>query len=691
MSAQKANHKHTNRLIHETSPYLLQHAHNPVDWYPWGEEALAKAKTEDKPILLSIGYSACHWCHVMERESFENEEIAALMNKNFVCIKVDREERPDLDSLYMTAVQAMTGHGGWPMTVFLMPDGSPFYGGTYFPPTDRMGMPGFGRVLLAVADAYRNRRKDIANNAAQLRDMLRSEPLARAGRETLTPALLEQAFHIQAQNFDPEYGGFGSAPKFPQPMNLEFLLRIWHRLGWNQALAMAERTLEKMARGGLYDQLGGGFHRYSTDRPWLVPHFEKMLYDNALLARVYLHAYQATGKALYRRICEETLDYVRREMTAPEGGFYSTQDADSEGEEGKFFVWTPEEVTALLGPEDGRLFSAYYGLTPEGNFEGKNILHVPKDEDVVAHLEGVTVERLRQAVVRGRRILFDAREGRVHPARDDKILTGWNGLMLAAFAEAASVLARDDYRQTAERAANFLLMMLRRPEDDRLLRTYKEGRVKLPGYLEDYAALADALIVLHEATAELRWLAEARALADAMLALFWDEANGGFYDTGKDHEELVARPRDYFDNATPAGNSLAVDVLLRLATLYDESEYRRRAVAMLERLSAPMANYPGGFGHLLGALDFHLSQPKEIVIVGPPSDPATRALRLEVARRYLPNKVVITADPAALDGFAENPLLEGKTLVRGRPAAYVCQNYECRQPVTEPEELARQL
>ncbi|MCC7355048.1 MAG: thioredoxin domain-containing protein [Anaerolineae bacterium] len=691
MSEQKTNHEHTNRLIHETSPYLLQHAHNPVDWYAWGEEALAKSRAEDKPILLSIGYSACHWCHVMERESFENEAIATLMNKNFVCIKVDREERPDLDSIYMTAVQSMTGNGGWPMTVFLMPDGSPFYGGTYYPPTDRMGMPGFGRVLMAVADAYRNRRKDVTSSAGQLREMLRAEPLARAGREALTPALLEQAFHTQAQNFDPEHGGFGSAPKFPQPMNLEFLLRTWRRLGWSQALVMTERTLEKMARGGMYDQVGGGFHRYSTDRIWLVPHFEKMLYDNALLARVYLHAYQATGNALYRRISEETLDYVRREMTAPDSGFYSTQDADSEGEEGKFFVWTPEEITGLLGSEDGRLFSAYYGVTPEGNFEGKNILHVPKDEDVVAYLEGVSVERLRQAVERGRRILFAAREERVHPGRDNKILTGWNGLTLAAFAEAALALGRDDYRQTAARAASFLLTTLRRPEDGRLLRTYKEGRVKLLGYLEDYAALADALILLHQATAELRWLAEARALADAMLALFWDEENGGFYDTGKDHEELVARPRDFFDNATPAGNSLAVDVLLRLAVLYGEPEYRRRAVAMLERLSAPMANYPGGFGHLLGALDFHLSRPKEIVVVGPASDPATLALRAEVARRYIPNKVFIAADSSAPDGFAQNPLLEGKTLVKGRPAAYVCQNYECQLPVTEPEELARQL
>jgi uncharacterized protein YyaL (SSP411 family) len=691
MSAQETGSKHTNRLIHETSPYLLQHAHNPVDWYPWGEEAFARARAEDKPILLSIGYSACHWCHVMAHESFEDEEIAALMNRHFVCVKVDREERPDVDSLYMNAVQAMTGHGGWPLTVFLTPDGAPFYGGTYFPPTDRLGMPGFPRVLLAVAEAYHSRRADVLKSAEQLRDLLRADPLRRAGREALAPALLEQAFHALAQSFDPEHGGFGAAPKFPQPMNLEFLLRMWRRTGWEQALRMAERTLQKMARGGIYDQLGGGFHRYSTDRLWLVPHFEKMLYDNALLARLYLHAYQATGNPFYRRICEETLDYVRREMTAPEGGFYSAQDADSEGEEGKFFLWTTEEITALLGEEDGRLLCAYYGVSPQGNFEGRNILHVPQEEDVVAHRMGVAPERLRPALARGRRALFEAREARVHPARDDKVITAWNGLMLAAFAEAALALGREDYRQTAERAAHFLLTTLRRPEDGRLLRVYRGGQAKLLGYLEDYAALADALILLHEATADLRWLQEARALAEAALALFWDEAEGGFHDTGKDHEALIARPRDLFDNAMPAGNSLAVDVLLRLAILFGEEAYRRRAVLVMERLSAPMANYPGGFGHLLGALDFYLSRPKEIVIIGPASDPATSALRAEVARRYLPNRVLIAADPAAWDGFEKNPLLAGKTLIGGRPAAYVCQNYACQLPVTEPEALAKQL
>ena len=686
-----SEHEHTNHLIQETSPYLLQHAHNPVDWHPWGEEALAKAKQENKPIFLSIGYSACHWCHVMERESFEDEEIAAYLNQHFVSIKVDREERPDLDSLYMTAVQTMAGHGGWPMTVFLTPEGEPFYGGTYFPPTDRSGMPGFRRVIEAVSDAYRFRRKDIQKTADQMREMLRAEPMERGDAGPLDASLLDAAFHTLSGSYDAVEGGFGSAPKFPQPLNLEFLLRVWQRNGWDQPLKMLERTLQKMARGGMYDQLGGGFHRYSTDAVWLVPHFEKMLYDNALLARVYLHAYQVTGNDFYRRICQETLDYMLREMTSPEGGFYSAQDADSEGEEGKFFVWTQDEVANLLGPEDGPIFSAYYDVTDGGNFEGKNILQVAQDADVVADQQGITVEQLEDVLARGRATLFAAREQRIKPLRDEKVLTGWSGLALTVFAEAASVLRHPPYRQVAERAAEFLLTALRR-DDGRLLRTYKDGQAKLLGYLEDYGALAEGLILLHEATGSLRWLQEAQSLAEGMLTLFWDDSTAGFFDTGSDHEQLVARPRDFFDNAAPSGASLAVNVLLRLAVLMGEERYSRPAVRMLEKLSVPMKNYATAFGYLLCGLDTYLARRHEVVIVGDPADEATRALRDEATRRYAPNDALLIIDPGQNDeASAAWPLLQGRTLVDGKPAAYVCENYACQLPVTEPEALAAQL
>ncbi|HEY0407881.1 MAG TPA: thioredoxin domain-containing protein, partial [Pyrinomonadaceae bacterium] len=514
-------HKHTNRLSGETSPYLLQHAHNPVDWHPWGEEAFARARAENKPILLSIGYSACHWCHVMEHESFENEEIARLMNENFISIKVDREERPDLDQIYMNAVQMMTGHGGWPMTVFLTPEGVPFYGGTYYPPVDRYNMPGFPRVLLGVAEAYRSQPDEITQSADTMLAELRRLGQARASNEGIAVELLDDAARGIARSYDAQHGGFGSAPKFPAPMNLEFLLRVYHRTGQSDALEMVEHTCRKMAEGGMYDQLGGGFHRYSTDARWLVPHFEKMLYDNALLARLYLHAYQATRNDFYRRIAEETLDYVAREMMDERGGFYSTQDADSEGHEGKFFVWTIDEVKEILGAEDGALFSSYYDVTAGGNFEGQNILNVTRSIEDAAKASGVTVERLREALARGRRALFDARERRVKPDRDEKVLTAWNGLMLAAFAEAAAILEREDYLNAAKNNAQFVLDNLRR--EGLLLRAYKDGQAKLNAYLEDYAFFIDGLLALYEAAGELRWLEEALSLALTMNAEFWDE------------------------------------------------------------------------------------------------------------------------------------------------------------------------
>ena len=678
-----------NRLIHESSPYLRQHANNPVDWYPWGGEALERAVREDKPILLSVGYSACHWCHVMERESFEDPGIAALMNEHFVSIKVDREERPDIDSIYMGAVQAMTGQGGWPMTVFLTPDGKPFYGGTYFPPEERGGLPSFPRVVTTMADVYRNRRGDVVNTTNQLiahmRQMTRSAP----GIEPLTDDIMVQAVRELRQQFDDKYGGFGLQPKFPQPMTLEFLLRQYLRTEDPSVLEMVELTLDQMARGGIYDQLGGGFHRYSTDTYWLVPHFEKMLYDNALLARLYLHAYQITGSPMYRRIVEETLDYVVREMISPEGGFYSAQDADSEGEEGKFFVWRPEEIVEVLGADDGKLVNDYYGVTIHGNFEGHSILNVPTPLPDFARNVGVDADALEQRLGEARAKLLERRSTRITPERDDKALTSWNGLMLAAFAEAAVVLDRDDYREVAEKNGAFLLDKLV-DESGRLLRTYKDGQAKLYGYLEDYAFLIDGLLLLHEATFGERWLQAAIELGGAMADLFWDETTQQFYDTGSDHEELVIRPRDLTDNAAPAGSSMAVSVLLRLAVLTGDSAYNARAATSLRSARAVMQRFPTAAGHWLGALDFYLSRTKEIVIVGEREDGGTAELVREVFRNYLPNRVFVGSPEGTGDGPVL-PLLQDRSLVNGRPTAYVCENYVCQLPVNGAGELARQL
>ena len=682
-----------NRLINETSPYLLQHANNPVDWYPWGEEALERARSEDKPILLSIGYSACHWCHVMERESFENETIAGLMNDNFVSIKVDREERPDLDQVYMQAVQMLTGSGGWPMTVFLTPEGKPFYGGTYFPPEDRQGMPGFPRLLTSIAEAYSTNRGEIDRVTKQLTTQMSQSNQVSQGTSILTVDILHKAYSSLATNFDYQNGGFGNAPKFPQPMTPEFLLRYYHH-GYNpRALELVELTLEKMAYGGIYDQIGGGFHRYSTDAYWLVPHFEKMLYDNALLARLYLHTYLITGRALYRRVVEETLDYVLREMTDSSGGFYSAQDADSEGVEGKFFVWSPDEINSVMGDADGEVFAGYYGVTAGGNFEGKNILNIRQDPEEFAETKGLTADQLGDIINRGSKALLEVREQRIHPMRDDKVLASWNGLMLRSFAEAAAALGRPDYLAVAIKNAEFLARSMK--SDGRLLRTYRDGQAKLLGYLEDYSFVIDGLLALYEATFDLRWLDEAVTLADSMIELFWDEGIGGFYDTGSDHETLVVRPRDVFDNAQPCGGSVASDVLLRLAVFTGNNDYSAKATVPLRSLHQAMSQSPGGTGHWLSALDFYVSPPKEIAVIGPRDDPTTQALLDTVFHRFLPNKVVMGVEtpliPADDNSEADIPLLAGRGMVGGLPSAYVCQNYACQLPVTDPAGLAEQL
>ena len=530
------NPKHTNRLINQTSPYLLQHAHNPVNWHPWGEEALEHAKREDKPILLSIGYAACHWCHVMEHESFENEQIAAVMNEHFINIKVDREERPDLDEIYMNAVQMLTGAGGWPMTMFLTPDLKPFYGGTYFPPDNRYGRPGFAQVLLGVEEAYRERHEAVADQADQITAHLNRLSEMEAHDHTLTTDLLDAAYQDYRARFDSQYGGFGDAPKFPPSMGLSLLLRHWLRTGNPNALEMVEVTLEKMACGGMYDQLGGGFHRYSVDARWLVPHFEKMLYDNALLTVTYLEAYQATGKAFYRQIAVETLDYVLREMYNTEvGGFYSTQDADSEGVEGKFFVWTLDEVEALLGKEKAEIYCEYYDITEPGNFEGKNILHVQTPPDLFARKLRMDLQALETILAEGKEKLFEVREKRIKPGLDDKILTSWNGLMIRSMAMGYQILGDERYREAAEKSANFVLTQLSQ-DNGRLLRTHRAGKSHLNAYLEDYAYFIASLIDFYEATFDVRWLKQAERLNQIMIEQFWDDANGGFFFTSKDHE-----------------------------------------------------------------------------------------------------------------------------------------------------------
>ena len=678
-----------NRLTNETSPYLLQHANNPVDWYPWGEEALGRARDEDKPILLSIGYSACHWCHVMERESFENDAIAEIMNRHFVNIKVDREERPDLDAVYMEAVQMLTGSGGWPMTVFLTPDGKPFYGGTYFPPVDRHNMPGFPHLLETVANAYQNSHTEIQRVTSQLAEQMGRTGNMPRGASALDESILHHAYNQLATNFDYQNGGVGSAPKFPQAMTLEILLRYFANGHNDRALPMLELTLEKMARGGIYDQIGGGFHRYSTDTFWLVPHFEKMLYDNALLARLYLHAWLATGRSLYRRITEETLDYVLREMTGEHGGFFSATDADSEGEEGKFFVWAPEEIESSLGKEDATLFNAFFGVSQRGNFEGKNILNISVRAADFAERQGVPLEQLVTVIQRGKEALRLTREEREHPLLDDKALASWNGLMLRAFAEAGASLERPDYLDAAARNAEFLLTTMR--PQGQLRRSYREGQAKLSGFLEDYSFVADGLIALYEATFERRWLDAAMELADDMISLFWDESAGAFYDTGRDHEELVVRPRDVFDNAQPCGGSVASDMLLRLSVITGNEEYATKAIAPLRTLSELMGRAPGGTGRWLAALDFYLSTPKEVAIIGSPSDSSTSDLLRTVNVRYLANRVIVGAESESAATQSGLPLLEGRGMMDGKPTAYVCENYTCQLPVTDPEALASQL
>ncbi len=686
-----------NRLIDETSPYLLQHAHNPVEWYPWGEAALTKAKAEDKPIFLSIGYAACHWCHVMAHESFEDVATAQLMNELFVNIKVDREERPDLDSIYMNAVVGLTGSGGWPMSVFLTPDGQPFYGGTYFPPTPRHGLPAFREVLQAVSNAWQTRRDEVLKSSDNIAAYLRqaSEFADTSKTQPLSAETLAKATQNISRTYDHVNGGWGGAPKFPQPMALEFLLRRYLQTSDENLRALIDHTLVAMAHGGMSDQLGGGFHRYSTDAHWLVPHFEKMLYDNSQLARVYLHAWQAFGDPYYRRITIEILDYVLREMTHPSGGFYSTQDADSEGVEGKFFLWTIHETRSILGDE-AILFNEVYSVTPGGNFNeqhlppGQNILSIAADPEMVATKNGLSAAQLDVILDEARCKLFAVREQRVKPGRDEKVLAAWNGLMLAAFAEAArdrSLGERtESYRSAAERNATFLLREMR-TTDGRLLRTWKDGRARLNGYLEDYACVIEGLLELYQTTFDEKWFIAARELADAMLQHYADPA-GGFFDTGDDHEALVTRPKDLQDNAVPSGNAMAATVLLKLAAFTGEDRYYRQAEALLSALRPALMQSPLGFAQWLIALDFALSSPQEIAIVGDQQSDDTLALLDVIREGYRPHQVVALATP---DRPSVIPLLRDRPAIEDRATAYVCLRFTCQRPTTDPQVLAEQL
>ena len=654
-----------NRLAQETSPYLLQHAHNPVDWYPWGEEAWTKARAEDKPVFLSIGYSACHWCHVMERESFEDPAIAAVLNADFVSIKVDREERPDVDSIYMQAVQMMTGHGGWPMSMFLTPSGAPFFAGTYFPPDERHGMPSFRRVLEHVAGVYHSRRVEVEEASKEVQKALSSQLRVQARSGAITRESLDNAAAKIASNYDAVHGGFGGAPKFPPSMALDFLMQVGDRTGDAHLREIITTTLTKMARGGIYDQVGGGFHRYSVDARWLVPHFEKMLYDNALLARLYTRAWQWTKDPFFAQIANEILGFVQREMTSPDGAFYSTLDADSEGVEGKFYVWTRAEVLEILGPEEGRVFCALYDITEGGNWEDQNILNVPRDPASVAADLGLSLDQLADIAARGKCKLYGVRAKRVWPGRDEKMLAGWNGWMLAAFAEAA--LAFDRHQDVVLKNADFLLTRI---HDGKLTR-----HAKIPGLLEDYSGVAWGLALAYEATQERRFLDGARTLVDAILARFRDEENGGFYDTPVDHEELITRPKDLFDNATPAGTSVACDVLLRLALLLGNEDYVRIATDALEATWPLAERYPSGFGFLLGTGEWRTAQPKEIALTG---DAA--ALRRVVGEAFLPHRVLAGGSQSSdLPLMADRPA--DKTL------AYVCIGYACEEPTSDPERL----
>lgn len=679
-----------NRLSKEKSPYLLQHANNPVHWYPWSDEAFEEAKKRDCPIFLSVGYSTCHWCHVMERESFEDEEVAAILNNNYVSIKVDREERPDIDHIYMSVCQAMTGHGGWPLTILMTPDKKPFFAGTYLPKHEKWGRIGLVEILAQVSEKWRQDPDLLLETAEKVTSSVFAEKSVSQGKELSGKTLLK-AFFQARRMFDKEFGGFGTAPKFPTPHNLAFLLRYWKRSGDKEALDMVEHTLERMYRGGIYDHIGYGFSRYSTDKKWLAPHFEKMLYDNALLALSYTEGYQATGRKLYARVAKEIFTYILRDMTSPEGGFYSAEDADSEGEEGKFYVWTPAEIKDVLGNKDGEFFCELFDIKPGGNFEGQsipNLIAAPPFNEAGA----LTIEETDGAVESMRMKLFSAREKRVRPYKDDKVLTSWNGLMIAAMARGAAVFGEDEYREAALRAVEFIYTKMRRP-DGRLLARYRDGESAYPAYLDDYAFLTWGLLELYEATFAASCLEKTLELSRQMVDLFWDEENGGFFFNGKDAEQLISRPKEVYDGAMPSGNSVALLNLLRLALMTGNGNLTEITERQLKVFSGSIGDYPWGYTHFLMGVDFMLGPAREIVIAGDMGDADTRAMLEAVRQTFMPNTVV-AFHPEGEAGFEIEkliPFLKEQRPAGGKAAAYICENYACQAPVTDYQKFVEIL
>lgn len=671
--------KQANRLIHEKSPYLLQHAYNPVDWFPWSDEAFEKAKAEDKPIFLSIGYSTCHWCHVMERESFEDDEVAEILNKHFVSIKVDREERPDIDNIYMSACQALTGHGGWPLTIFMTPEKKPFYAGTYFPKNDRMGMPGLISILNRVVKAWQRDRDTLIESSHQITEALGRQD--EFSEDELPADTIHEAYSDFKEDFDAEYGGFGRAPKFPTPHNLLFLLRYWHAEKVENALHMVEKTLDSMYRGGIYDHIGFGFCRYSTDRKWLVPHFEKMLYDNALLAMAYLEAYHATGKEQYGSIARQIFEYVLRDMTSPEGGFYSAEDADSEGVEGKFYVWSVEEIEQVLGKNAGEKFCQYFDITPRGNFEGMNIPNL---------IKGAVPEEDKELMEQCRKKLFEHREKRVRPFRDDKILTGWNGLMIASLAAGGRILNEEKYTKAAEKAANFIFTRLIR-EDGRLMARYREGQAALPAYVDDYAFMVWGLTELYETTYNPEYLQKAIKLNSDMLGLFWDEEKDGLFLYGSDSEQLILRPKEVYDGAVPSGNSVAALNFLKLARLTGQHELEEKAAQMFKLFGSSVKRAPRAYSFFMTAFLYSQAHTKEIVIVGRSTEKNTESMIKALRNEYRPFtlSLLYTEKEPFLSGLA--PFIADYKALEEKTTAYVCRNFTCHAPTNDVEQLKRLL
>ncbi len=692
----KTGSRPANRLVAEKSPYLLQHAYNPVDWHPWGAEAFQKAKSEGKLVFLSIGYSTCHWCHVMERESFEDEQVAALLNQHFVPVKVDREERPDIDHIYMTAVQALTGSGGWPLSVFLTPEGKPVTGGTYFPPEDRWGRPGMKTLLPRLAKLWSESRPEMEKAGEDLTGLLQEKSPGPAGQDLPSAeGLIAKAYQHFEQSFDPKHGGFGGAPKFPRSHEISLLLRYWKRTGEPRALEMAEFTLKSMALGGIYDHLGGGLHRYSTDERWLVPHFEKMLYDQAIIARTYIEAYQATGAEFYAGVARDILGYVLGEMTSSEGGFYSAEDADSEGEEGIFYVWRPEEVTRELGPHDGKIFNEFYGVDEAGNFEsGASILHVTQSLEDFARSRGLTPESVKKILTEARPKLFKVRGKRIRPFKDDKILTAWNGLMITALAKASAALGDAAYAEAARKAAGFVLE--RMSHEGILLRRFRTGESAIPGFLEDYAMFASGLLDLYEATFEIRWIEEASRLCGRMIELFWDEQNGGFFSTPRGAETLIVRPKEYYDGAVPSGNSAAANLLLKLSRMAARPDYEKYAAKIFASNAAALSRHPVAHTEFLSTLDFAAGPGREILIAGNPQNDRFKRMNGILRQGFRPGDVLLHLD----SGEGRSRLEALAPFVKAYPPAggagdevrvYVCENHVCRGPVTREEDFRKEI